>query len=109
MAKGSVLKSCFKQFIFESDMCNSCITYFNRKFGYVDFASEEDMQKALELNGKKFMGQELKLDRARSKENSQEGKKGKSCFYIEIPVHTWGSKNRTNIFQEVMPGTSEFC
>lgn len=52
-------------------------TCLNRKFGYVDFSSEEDLQKALELNGKKFMGQELKLDRARSKDSSQEGKKGK--------------------------------
>lgn len=43
----------------------------------MDFASEEDMQKALELNGKKFMGQELKLDMPRSKDGSQEGKKGK--------------------------------
>lgn len=42
------------------------------------------MQKALELNGKKFMGQELKLDKARSKENSQEGKKGKSCFKLNF-------------------------
>uniref|UniRef100_A0A8C9RBV8 Nucleolin n=1 Tax=Scleropages formosus TaxID=113540 RepID=A0A8C9RBV8_SCLFO len=47
----------------------------SKKFGYVDFASEEDLQKALELNGKKFMGQELKLDKARSKETSLEGKK----------------------------------
>lgn len=38
------------------------------------------MQKALELNGKKVMGQEVKLDRARSKENSQEGKKGKKLL-----------------------------
>lgn len=50
--------------------------FFCRKFGYVDFASEEDLQKALALNGKKLMGQPLKLDRARSKEDSQESKKG---------------------------------
>ncbi|XP_056614775.1 nucleolin-like [Triplophysa dalaica] len=43
----------------------------SRKFGYVDFASEEDLQKALELNGKKLMGQPVKLDRARMKENSK--------------------------------------
>lgn len=49
---------------------------FCRKFGYVDFSSEEDLQKALALNGKKLMGQPLKLDRARSKEDSQESKKG---------------------------------
>ncbi|CAG5864192.1 unnamed protein product [Menidia menidia] len=47
----------------------------SKKFGYVDFASEEDMNKAMELNGKKVMGQELKLDKARSKESSQDGKK----------------------------------
>ena len=57
-----------------------CVTCFNRKFGYVDFASEEDMQKALELNGKKVMGQEVKLDKARSKDSSQENKKGKHSF-----------------------------
>ncbi|KAI7789596.1 putative nucleolin, partial [Triplophysa rosa] len=46
----------------------------SRKFGYVDFASEEDLQKALELNGKNLMGQPVKLDRARSKENSKQRK-----------------------------------
>lgn len=63
--------------------CFGCVFafYFQpRKFGYVDFASEEDLQKALQLNGKKFMGHELKLDRARSKENSAEGKKGKTLW-----------------------------
>ncbi|CAB1314353.1 unnamed protein product [Coregonus sp. 'balchen'] len=30
----------------------------SKKFGYVEFASAEDMQTAMELNGKKFMGQE---------------------------------------------------
>ncbi|XP_016147483.1 nucleolin-like [Sinocyclocheilus grahami] len=33
-----------------------------KKFGYVDFASEEEQQKALGLNGKKLMGQPVKLD-----------------------------------------------
>lgn len=55
-------------------------TFLNRRFGYVDFASEEDMQKAMELNGKKFMGQELKLDMPRSKDASQDGKKGERRF-----------------------------
>lgn len=49
---------------------------FSRKFGYVDFASEEDLQKALELNGKNLMGQPVKLDRARTKENSKPRKTG---------------------------------
>ncbi|TNN75575.1 nucleolin [Liparis tanakae] len=52
----------------------------SKKFGYVEFSSEEDMQKAMELNGKKFMGQELKLDRARSKDSSQEGKKAEKML-----------------------------
>lgn len=42
----------------------------------MDFASEEDLQKGLELNGKKVMGQEVKLEKARSKEGSQDSKKG---------------------------------
>lgn len=62
------------------------MTCVNRKFGYVDFGSEEDMQKALELNGKKFMGQEMKLDRARSKDNSQEGKKGTRGNFPGVPT-----------------------
>ncbi|XP_067452836.1 nucleolin isoform X1 [Thunnus thynnus] len=60
----------------------------SKKFGYVDFASEEDMQKALELNGKKVMGQEVKLDRARSKDSSQEGKKerdARTLFVKNLP------------------------
>uniref|UniRef100_A0A3B4TR16 Nucleolin n=1 Tax=Seriola dumerili TaxID=41447 RepID=A0A3B4TR16_SERDU len=60
----------------------------SKKFGYVDFSTEEDMQKALELNGKKFMGQELKLDRARSKDSSQEGKKerdARTLFVKNLP------------------------
>ncbi|XP_062306063.1 nucleolin isoform X2 [Osmerus eperlanus] len=60
----------------------------SRKFGYVDFATEEDLQKAIELSGKKFMGQELKLDRARSKESSQEGKKerdARTLFVKNLP------------------------
>uniref|UniRef100_A0A3Q3L0N4 Nucleolin n=1 Tax=Mastacembelus armatus TaxID=205130 RepID=A0A3Q3L0N4_9TELE len=64
------------------------MTYLNRKFGYVDFASVEDMQKALELNGKKVMGQEVKLDKARSKDSSQEGKKerdARTLFVKNLP------------------------
>ncbi|KAM7387965.1 hypothetical protein PAMP_024169 [Pampus punctatissimus] len=60
----------------------------SKKFGYVDFASEEDMQKAMELNGKKVMGQEVKLDRARSKDSSQEGKKerdARTLFVKNLP------------------------
>uniref|UniRef100_A0A4W5QJ62 Nucleolin n=2 Tax=Hucho hucho TaxID=62062 RepID=A0A4W5QJ62_9TELE len=60
----------------------------SKKFGYVEFASAEDMQAAMELNGKKFMGQELKMDKARSKENSQEDKKdrdARTLFVKNLP------------------------
>ncbi|XP_038147641.1 nucleolin isoform X1 [Cyprinodon tularosa] len=60
----------------------------SKKFGYVDCASEEDLNKALELNGKKVMGQEVKLDKARSKETSQEGKKerdARTLFVKNLP------------------------
>ncbi|XP_008402014.1 nucleolin-like, partial [Poecilia reticulata] len=60
----------------------------SKRFGYVDFANEDDLNKALELNGKKFMGQEVKLDKARSKENSQEGKKerdARTLFVKNLP------------------------
>ncbi|KAJ8374320.1 hypothetical protein SKAU_G00049000 [Synaphobranchus kaupii] len=60
----------------------------SKKFGYVDFATEDDLLKALELNGKKIMGQEVKLDRARSKENSMEGKKerdARTLFVKNLP------------------------
>lgn len=40
------------------------------------------MQKAMELNGKKVMGQELKLDMPRSKETTQEDKKGKNVHLV---------------------------
>ncbi|KAM6963244.1 nucleolin [Aplochiton taeniatus] len=59
-----------------------------KKFGYVDFSTEEDLLKAIELNGKKLMGQEIKLDRARSKESSQEGKKerdARTLFVKNLP------------------------
>uniref|UniRef100_A0A096MGR1 Nucleolin n=1 Tax=Poecilia formosa TaxID=48698 RepID=A0A096MGR1_POEFO len=60
----------------------------SKKFGYVDFENEDDLNRALELNGKKFMGQEVKLDKARSKESSQEGKKerdARTLFVKNLP------------------------
>lgn len=48
-----------------------------RKFGYVDFSTEAELDKALKLNGKKFLGLEMKLEKAKSKESIQVNKKGK--------------------------------
>ncbi|XP_077463561.1 nucleolin isoform X2 [Stigmatopora argus] len=60
----------------------------SKKFGYVEFESEEDMLKGLELQGKKVMGFEIKLDKARSKEFSQDDKKerdARTLFVKNIP------------------------
>uniref|UniRef100_A0A8C9NMD1 Nucleolin n=1 Tax=Serinus canaria TaxID=9135 RepID=A0A8C9NMD1_SERCA len=40
----------------------------SKRFGYVDFSSAEDLDKALQMNGKKLMGLEVKLEKAKSKE-----------------------------------------
>lgn len=62
------------------------------------------MQKALELNGKKVLGQEMKLDMPRTKDGAQEGKKGapirhswvsltclSNCFRLHFFWHVCGS------------------
>lgn len=63
----------------------------------MDFASEEDMQKALELNGKKVMGQELKLDMPRSKDSAQEGKKGKIHRIVYLKKNLHKKLNKLNL------------
>ncbi|XP_054645153.1 nucleolin [Dunckerocampus dactyliophorus] len=76
----------------------------SRKFGYVDFGSQGDMQKALELNGKKFMGQEIKLDKARNKENSQEEKKerdARTLFVKNIPFSV-GVEDLRELFEDAV-------
>lgn len=45
----------------------------------MDFSSAEDLDKALQLNGKKLMGLEIKLEKAKSKETMKENKKGTAC------------------------------
>lgn len=57
-----------------------------RRFGYVDFASADDLEKALKFNGKKLMGLEIKLDKARTKENYKENKKGRKPFWFFEPL-----------------------
>lgn len=42
----------------------------------MDFSSAEDLDKALQMNGKKLMGLEIKLEKAKSKETMKEDKKG---------------------------------
>ncbi|XP_074569435.1 uncharacterized protein LOC141826078 [Curcuma longa] len=42
----------------------------SKGFGHVDFATEEDVKKALELNGQEFFGRALKLEVARERDSN---------------------------------------
>ncbi|XP_005395451.1 PREDICTED: nucleolin isoform X2 [Chinchilla lanigera] len=44
----------------------------NRKFGYVDFESAEDLEKALELTGLKVFGSEIKLEKPKGKDSKKD-------------------------------------
>ncbi|NXN98229.1 NUCL protein, partial [Rhinopomastus cyanomelas] len=60
----------------------------SKRFGYVDFSSAEDLDKALQLNGKKLMGLEVKLEKAKSKETMKENKKernARTLFVKNLP------------------------
>ncbi|NXK11483.1 NUCL protein, partial [Herpetotheres cachinnans] len=60
----------------------------SKRFGYVDFSSAEDLDKALQLNGKKLMGFEVKLEKAKSKETMKENKKerdARTLFVKNLP------------------------
>ncbi|NXS97276.1 NUCL protein, partial [Jacana jacana] len=60
----------------------------SKRFGYVDFSSAEDLDKALQLNGKKLMGVEVKLEKAKSKETMKENKKerdARTLFVKNLP------------------------
>ncbi|NXB35000.1 NUCL protein, partial [Eulacestoma nigropectus] len=60
----------------------------SKRFGYVDFSSAEDLDKALQMNGKKLMGLEIKLEKAKSKEAIKENKKerdARTLFLKNLP------------------------
>ncbi|XP_014167806.1 nucleolin [Geospiza fortis] len=60
----------------------------SKRFGYVDFSSAEDLDKALQMNGKKLMGLEIKLEKAKSKEAMKEDKKerdARTLFLKNLP------------------------
>ncbi|NWX09874.1 NUCL protein, partial [Caloenas nicobarica] len=60
----------------------------SKRFGYVDFSSAEELDKALQLNGKKLMGVEVKLEKAKSKETIKENKKerdARTLFVKNLP------------------------
>uniref|UniRef100_A0A6G1RYR8 Nucleolin n=1 Tax=Hypotaenidia okinawae TaxID=2861861 RepID=A0A6G1RYR8_9GRUI len=60
----------------------------SKRFGYADFSSAEDLDKALQLNGKKLMGLEIKLEKAKSRETMKENKKerdARTLFVKNLP------------------------
>ncbi|NXF82575.1 NUCL protein, partial [Sclerurus mexicanus] len=60
----------------------------SKRFGYVDFSSAEDLEKALQMNGKRLMGLEIKLEKAKSKETMKENKKerdARTLFLKNLP------------------------
>uniref|UniRef100_A0A8C5X7F6 Nucleolin n=1 Tax=Malurus cyaneus samueli TaxID=2593467 RepID=A0A8C5X7F6_9PASS len=63
----------------------------SKRFGYVDFSSAEDLDKALQMNGKKLMGLEIKLEKAKSKETMKENKKerdARTLFLKNLPYRS---------------------
>ncbi|KAM6305158.1 nucleolin [Aegotheles albertisi] len=60
----------------------------SKRFGYIDFSSAEDLDRALQMNGKKLMGYEIKLEKAKSKEAMKENKKerdARTLFVKNLP------------------------
>ncbi|MBN3321432.1 NUCL protein, partial [Atractosteus spatula] len=77
---------------------------YSKKFGYVDFATEEDLQKALELNGKKLLGLELRVDKARSKQNAQQDRDerdSRTLFAKNLPFSITQEELR-EVFQQAV-------
>ncbi|XP_043558243.1 nucleolin isoform X2 [Chiloscyllium plagiosum] len=52
---------------------------YTRKYGYVDFETKEQLEKALKFNGNKVLGLAVKLDKARSKESNTSAKRERDC------------------------------
>ncbi|KAM6443886.1 nucleolin [Liasis olivaceus] len=79
------LKAAIRDFFGKKDLQVQEIRIGNsKKFGYVDFSSEAELDKALKLNGKKLMGLETKLEKAKSKESLRENKKEREARTIFV-------------------------
>ena len=55
----------------------------SRKFGYVDFESAEDLEKALELSGLKVFGNEIKLEKPKG--NSKKDRDARTLLAKNLP------------------------
>ncbi|NXY85204.1 NUCL protein, partial [Alcedo cyanopectus] len=76
----------------------------SKRFGYVDFSSAEDLDKALQLNGKKLMGLEIKLEKAKSKETMKENKKerdARTLFVKNLPYRVTEEEMR-DVFENAL-------
>ncbi|NXT48062.1 NUCL protein, partial [Pluvianellus socialis] len=76
----------------------------SKRFGYVDFSSAEDLEKALQLNGKKLMGLEVKLEKAKSKETIKENKKerdARTLFVKNLPYRLTEDEMR-DVFENAL-------
>ncbi|NXS28214.1 NUCL protein, partial [Pomatostomus ruficeps] len=76
----------------------------SKRFGYVDFSSAEDLDKALQMNGKKLMGLEVKLEKAKSKETMKENKKerdARTLFLKNLPYRITEDEIR-EVFENAM-------
>ncbi|NXF30003.1 NUCL protein, partial [Nyctibius bracteatus] len=76
----------------------------SKRFGYVDFSSAEDLDKALQLNGKKLMGLEIKLEKAKSKETMKENKKerdARTLFVKNLPYRVTEDEMR-DVFENAL-------
>lgn len=93
MGTSLVLGFCSWSLLPEMDQLSSqgCCSF--RRFGYVDFSSAEDLDKALQMSGKKLMGSEIKLEKAKSKEAMKENKKGTA----HNSEYVWMSKKSHNV------------
>ncbi|KAG8136329.1 hypothetical protein E2320_009285 [Naja naja] len=79
------LKAAIRDFFGKKDLQVQEVRIGNsKKFGYVDFSSEAELDKALKLNGKKLMGLETKLEKAKSKESLWENKKEREARTIFV-------------------------
>ncbi|XP_034263858.1 nucleolin isoform X1 [Pantherophis guttatus] len=79
------LKAAIRDFFAKKDLQVQEVRIGNsKKFGYVDFSSEAELDKALKLNGKKLMGLETKLEKAKSKESLWENKKEREARTIFV-------------------------
>ncbi|XP_027319963.3 nucleolin [Anas platyrhynchos] len=99
------LKTAIKEFFGKKNLQVSEVRIgSSKRFGYVDFLSAEDMDKALQLNGKKLMGLEIKLEKAKSKESLKENKKerdARTLFVKNLPYRLTEEEMK-NVFENAV-------